>query len=91
MLPVAAVFLGELAALNALAFGDQGAVQFAAVSSSLVVSAVALILAVMADMAPFPGAGMQGTPASPAPTRSMAGESEPPVPPATPREGDRPG
>ena len=50
VLPVVAVFLGELAALNALAFGDQGAVAFAAVSSSLVVSVVALILAVMADI-----------------------------------------
>jgi hypothetical protein len=81
VLPVAAVFLGELAALNALAFGDQGAIEFAAVSSSLVVSAVALILAVMADITPSPGTetGAPVVPVSPA-----ARESAAPVPPAAP-------
>ena len=50
VLPIAAVFLGELAALNVLAFGNAGSGDFAAVSSSLVVAIVALILAVMADV-----------------------------------------
>lgn len=51
-LPIAAVFLGELAALNVLAFGNAGPTDFAAVASSFVTSIVALILAVMADVAP---------------------------------------
>jgi hypothetical protein len=50
ILPIIAVFLGEIAALNALAFGDAGAADFAAVASSLVTSIFALILAVMADL-----------------------------------------
>lgn len=52
VLPIAAVFLGELAALNILAFGNAGPTDFAAVASSFVTSIVALILAVMADVAP---------------------------------------
>jgi hypothetical protein len=52
VLPIAAVFLGELAALNVLAFGDAGPADFAAVASSFVVAIVALVLAVMADLAP---------------------------------------
>jgi hypothetical protein len=55
VLPIIAVFLGELAALNALAFGNVGPGDFAAVASSLVTSIVALILAVMADIAPSTG------------------------------------
>jgi len=55
VLPIAAVFLGELAALNALAFGNAGPTDFAAVASSFVTSIVALILAVMADLAPSAG------------------------------------
>jgi hypothetical protein len=52
--PVAAVFFGELAALNALAFSDGGdmVTNFAAVSSSLVTATFALIIAVMADLSP---------------------------------------
>jgi hypothetical protein len=51
--PIAAVFFGELAALNALAFteGDMIA-NFAVVSSSLVTATFALIIAVMADLSP---------------------------------------
>jgi hypothetical protein len=52
VLPIAAVFLGELAALNALAFGNAGPGDFAAVASSFVTVIVALVLAVMADIAP---------------------------------------
>jgi hypothetical protein len=54
VLPVVAVFLGELAALNALAFGTSasGSYNFAAVASSFVSSIVALVLAVMANIAP---------------------------------------
>jgi len=49
--PIAAVFFGELAALNALAFTDSSMVaNFAAVSSSLVTATFALIIAVMADV-----------------------------------------
>jgi hypothetical protein len=51
VLPIAAVFLGELAALNVLAFGDAGPEDFAAVASSFVTAIVALVLAVMADLA----------------------------------------
>jgi hypothetical protein len=50
--PIAAVFLGELAALNVLAFGDAGPADFAAVASRFVVAIVALVVAVMADLAP---------------------------------------
>jgi hypothetical protein len=50
ILPITAVFLGELAALNALAFGNAGPYDFAAVASSFVSSIVALVLAVMADI-----------------------------------------
>jgi hypothetical protein len=51
--PIAAVFLGELAALNALAFTDSSQVSnFAAVSASLVVATFALVIAVMADLSP---------------------------------------
>jgi hypothetical protein len=52
VLPIAAVFLGELAALNVLAFGNARPADFAAVASSFVVAIVALVLAVMADLAP---------------------------------------
>jgi hypothetical protein len=53
VLPIAAVFLGELAALNSLAFPeDVRPSDFAAVASSLVTASVALVLAVMADVAP---------------------------------------
>jgi hypothetical protein len=52
VLPIAVVFLGELAALNALAFGNAGPADFAAVASSFVSSIVALVLAVLADIAP---------------------------------------
>jgi hypothetical protein len=51
VLPIAAVFLGELAALDALAFGGADRYHFAAVASSFVSSIVALVLAVMADIA----------------------------------------
>jgi hypothetical protein len=55
VLPIAAVFLGELAALDALAFpndpSDAGPAAFAAVASSLVAAVVALVLAVMANVA----------------------------------------
>jgi hypothetical protein len=55
VLPIAAVFLGEVAALNSLAFPDDtGPSGFAVVSSSLVTAVVALVLAVMADIAPAP-------------------------------------
>lgn len=51
--PIAAVFLGELAALNALAFTDTNQVpNFAAVSASLVAATFALVIAVMADLSP---------------------------------------
>jgi len=54
--PIAAVFLGELAALNGLAFYDSDmTANFAAVSSSLVTSIFALVIAVMADLAPASG------------------------------------
>ena len=52
VLPVVAVFLGELAALSALAFGPTRSYSFAAVASSFVSSIVALVLAVMANIAP---------------------------------------
>jgi len=52
VLPIAAVFLGELAALNALAFGYARPADFAAVASSFVSTIVALVLAVLADMSP---------------------------------------
>lgn len=56
MLPIAAVFLGEVAALDALAFPiDAGPGEFAVVASSLVASTVALVLAVMADVSPPTG------------------------------------
>jgi hypothetical protein len=55
VLPIVAVFLGEIAALNALAFGGAGPYDFAAVASSFVSSIVALVLAVMADIAPSSG------------------------------------
>ena len=51
--PIAAVFFGELAALNALAFTDSGTVDnFAVVSASLVTATFALVIAVMADLSP---------------------------------------
>ena len=50
VLPVIAVFLGEVSALSALAFGDAGSNDFASVAASLVSTVVALILAVMADV-----------------------------------------
>jgi hypothetical protein len=51
VLPIAAVFLGELTALNALAFPDNVVpADFAAVASSLVTATIALVLAVMADV-----------------------------------------
>jgi hypothetical protein len=49
VLPIIAVFLGEVAALNALAFGQASPEDFAAVASSLVSTTIALVLAVMAD------------------------------------------
>jgi hypothetical protein len=52
VLPIVAVFLGEIAALNVLAFNNAGANDFAAVASAFVTSIVALILAVMAEPAP---------------------------------------
>lgn len=52
VLPIIAVFLGEISALNALAFGFAGPGDFAAVASSLVSTTVALVLAVMADLLP---------------------------------------
>lgn len=55
VLPIVAVFLGELAALNALAFRNTGPSDFAAVASSFVSTIVALVLAVMADIAPSAG------------------------------------
>jgi hypothetical protein len=67
VLPIIAVFLGEISALNALAFGDAGSSDFAAVASSLVSSIVALVLAVMADLAPSAGQDTQ-TVQRPAPT-----------------------
>jgi hypothetical protein len=51
VLPIVAVFLGEIAALNVLAFGNAGANDFAAVASAFVTSIVALVLAVMAELA----------------------------------------
>jgi hypothetical protein len=51
--PIAAVFFGELAALNALAFANGGTVDnFAVVSASLVTATLALVIAVMADLSP---------------------------------------
>lgn len=50
VLPIIAVFLGEVAALNALAFGYTTAEDFAAVAASLVSTTFALVLAVMADL-----------------------------------------
>lgn len=50
VLPIIAVFLGEVAALNALAFGYARPEDFAAVASSLVSTTLALVLAVMADL-----------------------------------------
>jgi hypothetical protein len=58
VLPVVAVFLGELAALNALAFSASGPYSFAAVASSFVSSIVALVLAVMANIEPETGKGL---------------------------------
>jgi hypothetical protein len=52
VLPIIAVFLGEISALNVLAFGNAGPGDFAAVASSLVSTTVALVLAVMADLTP---------------------------------------
>jgi hypothetical protein len=57
VLPVVAVFVGELAALNALAFGPSRYYSFAGVASSFVSSIVALVLAVMANIAPPDGNG----------------------------------
>jgi len=54
VLPIIAVFLGEVAALNALAFGYATAEDFAAVASSLVSTTLALVLAVMADLSELP-------------------------------------
>jgi hypothetical protein len=45
------VFIREITALNALAFGKAGSTDFVAVASFLVSGTVALILAVMADLA----------------------------------------
>ncbi len=59
VLPIIAVFLGETSALNALAFGNAGPSDFAAVASSLVSTIVALVLAVMADLAPPPSTRMR--------------------------------
>jgi hypothetical protein len=61
VLPIAAVFLGELAALNALAFGNAGPADFAAVASSFVTSIVALVLAVLSDIAPPTGDEREGS------------------------------
>ena len=56
VLPIAVVFLGELAALDALAFpGDVTPAFFAVVASSLVTATIALVLAVMADVASSAG------------------------------------
>jgi len=46
-LPIVAVFLGDISALNALAFSYAGSNDFAAVASSLVSPTVALVLAVL--------------------------------------------
>jgi hypothetical protein len=54
VLPIIAVFLGEVAALNSLAFGNSGPEDFAAVASSLVSTTFALLLAVMADFTESP-------------------------------------
>lgn len=54
ILPIIAVFLGEIAALNSLAFGYAGPGDFAAVSASLVSTTVALVLAVLADFSEPP-------------------------------------
>ncbi len=56
ILPIIAVFLGEVAALNALAFGFAGPGDFAAVSASLVSTTIALVLAVLADISEPPAA-----------------------------------
>jgi hypothetical protein len=62
VLPIAVVFIGELIALNSLAFPDDvGPSSFAVVSSSLVTAVVALVLAVMADISPVPGAEREET------------------------------
>lgn len=56
LLPIIAVFLGELAALNVLAFGEPGGefeaapADFAAVAASMVSTIIALVLAVLADL-----------------------------------------
>jgi hypothetical protein len=51
--PIAAVFFGELAALNALAFTDSDMVDnFAVACASLVTATFALVIAVMADLSP---------------------------------------
>jgi len=55
VLPVVGVFLGELAALDSLAFGPSPGYSFAAVASSFVSSIVVLVLAVMANIAPSDG------------------------------------
>jgi hypothetical protein len=104
VLPIAAVFLGELSALNALAFGNAGASDFAAVASSFVTSIVALVLAVIADLAPSASHEFETLqrPSRPAPAeadameRSASNQSSstprPPVtdgPPAAPTSGPR--
>jgi hypothetical protein len=76
VLPIAAVFLGELSALNALAFGNAGANDFAAVASSFVSSIVALVLAVMADLAPSAAHELETVhiPSGPAPVEAATME-----------------
>jgi hypothetical protein len=78
VLPVVAVFLGELAALNALAFGGPGPDDFAAVASSFVSSTVALVLAVMANVDPSANHAAEAVRESSgnAPERRGSGEPE---------------
>jgi hypothetical protein len=92
VLPIAAVFLGEVAALNALAFGNAGPADFAAVASSFVTSIVALVLAVMADIAPSAdnadetakspaySAQIEADMKDPSPSNPPSSTAQPPVP-----------
>jgi hypothetical protein len=77
VLPVVAVFLGELAALDALAFGPPGYYSFAAVASSFVSSIVALVLAVMANIAPSDGNEPETAKGPPHLTPKMPGTERP--------------
>jgi hypothetical protein len=73
VLPIAVVFLGEITALDYLAFpSDVQPGGYALVSSSLVTATVALVLAVMADIAPASTEQHKVAEAAPKPQKDTA-------------------